>query len=113
MFQVTKGVNTHKGAIWSLGLITAAAAIHFGACDEETLCFTAGEIAHYEDRFIPFQRTNGMKVIQKYGVLGAKAEAQLGFPTFAITVCRNSSHRYNVIIMRLQSFARYWRSWQI
>lgn len=80
MYQVTKGVNTHKGAIWSLGLITAAAAIHYGQCDEETLCLTAGEIAKFEDRFAPFQITNGIKAIQKYGVLGAKAEAQFAFP---------------------------------
>lgn len=80
MFQVTGGINTHKGAIWSLGLLTGAAAIHLGRCDEEQLCFTAGAIAKYEDRFIPPQLTNGIKAIQKYGVHGAKVEAQLAFP---------------------------------
>lgn len=106
MFQVTKGVNTHKGAIWSLGLITAAAAIHCGACDEETLCFTAGEIAHYEDRFIPFQRTNGMKAIQKYGVLGAKAEAQLAFPHirhYSLPEFKSSVQRYNYEIAKFRA----------
>lgn len=80
MFRVTGGVNTHKGAIWSLGLITAAAAIHLGRCNEEQICFTAGAIARFEDRFIPPQLTNGIRAIQKYGVHGAKAEAQLAFP---------------------------------
>ncbi|KOS62926.1 triphosphoribosyl-dephospho-CoA synthase [Lysinibacillus agricola] len=80
MFQYTDGVNTHKGAIWSLGLITAAAAIHGGMADEETICFTAGRIAQYEDRFIPHNITNGMKAIHEYGINGAKVEAQLAFP---------------------------------
>ena len=80
MFEVTNGVNTHKGAIWSLGLLTAAAAIHQDQCEELALCFTAGEIARFEDRFIPAQLTNGIKAINKYGVNGAKVEAQLAFP---------------------------------
>lgn len=80
MYQVTGGVNTHKGAIWSIGLLTAAAAILKNQWNEEALCFTASEIAKYEDRYIPPQRTNGLRVIQQYGVQGAKVEAQLAFP---------------------------------
>jgi len=80
MYEATNGVNTHKGAIWSLGLLTAAASIHKGQVDENRLCFTAGKIAKFEDRFIPNQLTNGIKVIQKYKVHGAKREAQLAFP---------------------------------
>ena len=80
MFEVTNGVNTHKGAIWSLGLLTAAASIHQAQCDEQALCYTAGEIARFEDRFIPTQLTNGIKAMKKYGVNGAKVEAQLAFP---------------------------------
>ncbi|MFJ7734482.1 triphosphoribosyl-dephospho-CoA synthase [Lysinibacillus sp. NPDC097231] len=80
MFQYTGGVNTHKGAIWSLGLLTAAAAFHGGMANEETICFTAGKVARYEDRYIPRTITNGIKVIHKFGVNGARVEAQLAFP---------------------------------
>lgn len=106
MFQVTNGVNTHKGAIWSLGLLTAAAAIHYGQWDEETLCFTAGEIAKYEDRFIPLQLTNGIKAIQKYGVHGAKAEAQFAFPhirKYSLPEFKKSLKQYNYGTAKLRA----------
>lgn len=107
MFRVTKGVNTHKGAIWSLGLITAAASIHNGQSDESTLCFTAGEIARYEDRFIPTQITNGIKAIKKYGIHGAKAEAQHAFPhirKYSLPVFKASLNKYNYETAKFHSF---------
>lgn len=107
MFQVTKGVNTHKGAIWSLGLLTAAAAIHKGQSDEIALCYTAGEIAHYEDRFIPHQVTNGIKAIQKYGVHGAKAEAQHAFPhirKFSLPVFKATLNTFDENTAKLYAF---------
>lgn len=106
MFQVTKGVNTHKGAIWSLGLLTAAASIHYEQWDEETLCFTAGEIAKFEDRFIPFQLTNGIKAIRKFGVHGAKAEAQLAFPhirKYSLPELKKSLKQYNYKTAKLRA----------
>lgn len=107
MFQVTKGVNTHKGAIWSLGLLTAAAAIHKGQSDEIALCYTAGEIAQYEDRFIPHQVTNGIKVIQKYGVHGAKVEAQQAFPhirKFSLPVFQATLNTFDENTAKLYAF---------
>jgi len=107
MFQVTNGVNTHKGAIWSLGLLTAAAAIHRGDCDELALCFTAGEIAKFEDRYIPEMLTNGIKAINKYGVHGAKVEAQLAFPhirQYSLPVFKDSLSQYNYEMAKFHSF---------
>lgn len=107
MFQVTKGVNTHKGAIWSLGLLTAAAAIHKGQSDEIALCYTAGEIAQYDDRFIPHQVTNGIKAIQKYGVHGAKAEAQQAFPhirKFSLPVFKATLNTFDENTAKLYAF---------
>ncbi|MBI6861830.1 triphosphoribosyl-dephospho-CoA synthase [Lysinibacillus sp. fkY74-1] len=98
MFQFTGGINTHKGAIWSLGLITAAAAIYDGMADEESICFTAGEIARYEDRYIPKNMSNGMKVIHKFGVNGARVEAQLAFPhirQYSLPVLEASMRKMN------------------
>lgn len=107
MYEVTNGVNTHKGAIWSLGLLTAAAAIHRGECDELALCFTAGEIARFEDRFIPPQLTNGIQAINKYGVYGAKAEAQLAFPHIrehSLPIFNTSLNKYNYEVAKYHAF---------
>ncbi|MFP3918959.1 triphosphoribosyl-dephospho-CoA synthase [Lysinibacillus telephonicus] len=107
MFQVTNGVNTHKGAIWSLGLLTAAAAIQKEQSNDDALCFTAAEIAQYEDRFIPHQMTNGIKAVRKYGVHGAKAEAQLAFPhirKYSLPVFKASLNQFNYEIAKFHSF---------
>lgn len=107
MFRVTNGVNTHKGAIWSLGLLTAAASIHKGQSDEIELCFTAGEIAQYEDRFIPIQLTNGIKAVRKYGVHGAKAEAQLAFPhirKYSLPAFKAALNQYNYETAKFYAF---------
>lgn len=98
MLQFTGGVNTHKGAIWSLGLLTAAAAFHGGMADEETICFTAGKIARYEDRYIPRTITNGMKAIHKFGVNGARVEAQMAFPhirQYSLPMLKSTVHKTN------------------
>lgn len=107
MYQVTKGVNTHKGAIWSLGLLTAAAAIHKEQSEDVALCFTAAEIAQYEDRFIPHQITNGIKAVRKYGVHGAKAEAQLAFPhirKYSLPVFKKSLTQFDYETAKIHSF---------
>lgn len=107
MYQVTNGVNTHKGAIWSLGLLTASAAIHKGECDELALCFTAGALAKFEDRYIPPQITNGIRAINKYGVNGAKVEAQLAFPhirNISLPIFKTSLQQYNYDIAKFRSF---------
>ncbi len=107
MYQVTNGVNTHKGAIWSLGLLTAAAAIHRGESDEIALCFTAGEIARFEDPFIPPSLTNGIKAVNKYGVNGAKVEAQLAFPhirTISLPIFKSSLNQFDYETAKFYSF---------
>ncbi|MFW2744555.1 triphosphoribosyl-dephospho-CoA synthase, partial [Acinetobacter baumannii] len=46
------------------------------------LCQLAGQIAQLEDRFIPEQAlSHGQQVQKKLGILGAKEQAQQGFPT--------------------------------
>lgn len=80
MFAVTNGINTHKGAIWSLGLLVSAYAMKQGKGTARELCETAGALARFEDRYIPNVETNGRRVIKKYGVHGAKQEAQMNFP---------------------------------
>jgi triphosphoribosyl-dephospho-CoA synthase len=49
MLRVTKGSNTHKGAIWTLGLLAAAAAATQCSLDAFDIAITAGVIASFED----------------------------------------------------------------
>jgi triphosphoribosyl-dephospho-CoA synthase len=79
MLAVTNGSNAHRGAIWVLGLLAAAAA---SATDRkaENLAAAAGRIACYDDRFAPPPASNGERMLRRYGVRGARGEAQDGFP---------------------------------
>ncbi|WP_120429916.1 triphosphoribosyl-dephospho-CoA synthase [Acinetobacter baylyi] len=84
MLQVTHGINTHRGAIWSIGLVLTATALTLykqKPCLITEICKTAAEIALLEDRFIPKQQfSHGQMVRQKFGINGAKQQAQQGFP---------------------------------
>nr|WP_153733180.1 triphosphoribosyl-dephospho-CoA synthase [Sporosarcina obsidiansis] len=80
MFEATGGVNTHKGAIWALGLLVSATSMGKGMYTLEKILEIAGVIARYSDRYCPGSLSNGRKVIAKYNVSGARGEAQLGFP---------------------------------
>ncbi|MEW9503173.1 triphosphoribosyl-dephospho-CoA synthase [Jeotgalibacillus marinus] len=85
MFEVTGGVNTHKGAIWAIGLLVSAASMGKGMYTVEENVTLAGELARLPDRYCPATKTNGGNVTAKYGVGGARGEAQQGFPH--ITQC--------------------------
>ncbi|KSU84516.1 triphosphoribosyl-dephospho-CoA synthase [Fictibacillus enclensis] len=80
MLGITGGVNTHKGAIWSLGLLVSAAASDAELFDPVQVAERAGRIARFPDRYCPVASTNGSKVKAAYQVPGAKGEAQLNFP---------------------------------
>ncbi|KAB2336667.1 triphosphoribosyl-dephospho-CoA synthase [Cytobacillus depressus] len=80
MFQATGGVNTHKGAIWALGLLISSAAMNPKETSLDQIALTAGKLALFPDRNLPQQITNGQRVKEKYGVNGALEEAQKGFP---------------------------------
>lgn len=81
MFESTNNVNTHKGAIWALGLIASAFSIEEGRASSLEILKTAGKIAQYPDGQYHAIPSNGLKAISRYNVLGAKGEAALGFPT--------------------------------
>ncbi|TCP30871.1 triphosphoribosyl-dephospho-CoA synthase [Scopulibacillus darangshiensis] len=80
MFQATGGTNTHKGAIWAMGLLTSSAAIHPLGTTPERIAVTAGKIARFADRFAPKKATHGTVIQQRFGAPGARGEAELGFP---------------------------------
>ena len=84
MFKVTGGVNTHKGLVFSLGIICAA----IGALGEESsrnpmmLQTACAKISRsvLEENTTP-QNTHGNQVYAKTGVYGVKGEALSGFNT--------------------------------
>lgn len=81
MMLATGGVNTHRGAIWALGLLSAATSRHLEHLTAEKLCEIAGDIANLEDVNTPITFSKGKVACQKYKIHGAKKEAQLGFPS--------------------------------
>ncbi|TFF07529.1 triphosphoribosyl-dephospho-CoA synthase [Pseudomonas sp. BCA14] len=76
MLVTTQGVNTHRGAIWALGLLTAAAAL-----EPRAITLNAARLALLNDRHAPQPLSHGAQVAQRYGARGAREEAQLGFPS--------------------------------
>lgn len=89
MFAATGGVNTHKGAIFSLGIIAAAAghcAAYKHDLSAETVCSAAAVIARSAqkdfDNLPPGEpMTKGRELYMKYGMRGIRGEAADGFPS--------------------------------
>lgn len=92
MFSATNGVNTHKGLIFSLGIISAAASSCWKANDYTKL--------NVEDVFLKVSQmtqglclqeltsmekkevlTHGERIFKKYGTKGIRGEVEAGFPT--------------------------------
>ena len=111
MLKATGGVNTHKGLLFSLGILCAVAS----CCSAEqkisrpgvdSICrkvaaLTEG-ISHRElevsDKTT--RLTHGEILYRKYGLKGIRGEAENGFPTvrnYALPVFRNlkTLHQYN------------------
>jgi triphosphoribosyl-dephospho-CoA synthase len=81
MLRATGGTNSHKGAIWVLGLLISATAMQ----DDEhqtapEIAATARAIACFEDRAAPRLVSHGDVVSKRYGASGARGEALQGFP---------------------------------
>ncbi|TSJ60244.1 triphosphoribosyl-dephospho-CoA synthase [Starkeya sp. 3C] len=93
MFAVTGGANTHRGAIWALGLLAAARVLEGAGGSVETVCATAGRIARHADRFAPPRATNGARACRAYGVSGARGEADAGFPHVRLAVATLRARR--------------------
>lgn len=79
MLATTGGVNTHRGALWALGLLSAG----IGATDNasDAVGFAAQlarlpDLARIDDR----TQSHGERARLRYGAGGAVVEAQTGFP---------------------------------
>jgi triphosphoribosyl-dephospho-CoA synthase len=103
MLRVTNGANTHKGAIWTLGLLAAGATTHRDELplvrshntrsrkiNPVAIARTAAAIASFDDSYesAPNAKrqtpnallSHGQIVAEKFGVEGARGEAIKGFP---------------------------------
>ena len=81
MMKTTQGINTHRGAIWAMGLLVAAAAMEPAAASPARTAQVAAVIACLPDRHAPRVTGNkGERACRDFGVLGARGQAQAGFP---------------------------------
>ncbi|GAA4194672.1 triphosphoribosyl-dephospho-CoA synthase [Streptosporangium oxazolinicum] len=78
MLRVTRGVNTHRGALWALGLLVAGAV---GATGEREAVGRAARLAALPDRHLPAGApSHGERARRRHGVRGARGEAEAAFP---------------------------------
>lgn len=89
MLQATGGVNTHRGAIFNLGLLCAAAGRLLAdgerpdaasTCATVRLCWGAEIIDGLNARPTAAPLSHGLSVARRYGAGGARQEAASGFP---------------------------------
>lgn len=92
MFKATKGINTHKGLIFSLGIIAAAAGLQYRETqrlplDIDELCNKIKEMTRgIVERELAVRKTDdsltyGEKLYQRYGIKGIRGEVESGFHT--------------------------------
>jgi triphosphoribosyl-dephospho-CoA synthase len=79
MLDVTGGVNTHRGALWALGLLSAGVAVTSEAASAANF---AAQLARIPDPCAPMPTTpsHGQRARMQCGTPGAVGEATAGFP---------------------------------
>ncbi|EQM53172.1 triphosphoribosyl-dephospho-CoA synthase [Lactiplantibacillus plantarum EGD-AQ4] len=88
MFTATHGVNTHKGAVFSLGVLVTAAAYQQQQPAESLVPIvqamlaglTANDFSGLADKD-PSELTAGERQYLIYGIKGIRGEAEAGYPT--------------------------------
>jgi triphosphoribosyl-dephospho-CoA synthase len=80
MLVATGGSNAHRGAIWALGLLVAAARRR-PETNAIRIATAAADLARLPDRFAhPRPSSNGERARLRFGAAGARGEAQAAFP---------------------------------
>lgn len=86
MFSATRGVNTHRGAVFSLGLLTAAAGIGGPDCPADAICSIVAQ--RFGSAILAARpaadTSHGAQVRACYNAPGAREEAAAGFPTITL-----------------------------
>lgn len=87
MRKITKGVNCHKGIIFSMGVICCAIGMRYEQGLEydtsETLHLSGKICSHLMEDFkaIKEPRSHGERLFVEYGIKGIRGEASEGYPT--------------------------------
>jgi len=90
MFNATKGVNTHKGIIFSLGIVAAVSAklnaeenktLDFNAISEKVKIMTQGLSNELNNSQGKKNLTKGEMIYCNYGFKGIRGEVESGFQT--------------------------------
>ena len=89
MFKATSGVNTHKGVVFSQGIIASAAGILYSGSREVNIfniIETVKEITWGVTDELEIKKENGTltygeRLFKKYGITGIRGEVEAGFPT--------------------------------
>jgi len=106
MFEATNGVNTHKGAIWTMSLLISAASV-LQTNDIEQILLSAQSLANLPDKYVPqvAKKTHGYETKKKYALSGARGEAQNGFPNIrkALSYMRDTDDLWMRRLMLLYS----------
>ena len=78
MLTTTAGVNTHRGAIWALGLLVSAAALAPQANTPHSVALRAARLALLDDRYAPRPLSHGAQaVLDKGGSASLAGRRQL------------------------------------
>lgn len=93
MYAATAGVNTHKGMIFTMGIVLAAAGILYARADktsgqitvdailDRTRQMTARSMAEDFRKMLAYPpKTHGERLFQTYGERGIRGQAMEGFP---------------------------------
>ena len=80
MMSATDGGNAHRGAIWALGLLVAAAAQRRSDRNATGIAAEAAALARLPDRYAPRPLSNSERARLRYGAAGARGESQAAFP---------------------------------
>lgn len=105
MFAATGGVNTHKGAIFTLGLLAAAAGRQLAATGTLTPNSLGADVAQHWGAAIliagaapgdapgtAFAATHGARLRANLGLPGAREQAAAGFPVLFATTLPQLGH---------------------
>ena len=103
MFEATNGINTHKGIIFSMGILCAASvqvALNHSLNAEKVIAFTkqmtCGVTSELKD-VKTSEMTNGERLYKQYGIKGIRGEVEAGFPSvlnFGLDALKNSYYTF-------------------
>lgn len=90
MYRATGGINTHKGLIFSLGILCACSGLYHSRCGSFQSLHILDLAEEMTSRTLEMEfkeiggrepRTHGERLYHQYGIRGIRGEASEGFPS--------------------------------